>query len=61
MLPFLVIGMGKFGGRELGYGADLDVLFVGGTGVNDPAQAIKLASSVICPDSLGQWPRVSSP
>jgi glutamate-ammonia-ligase adenylyltransferase len=46
-LPFLVIGMGKFGGRELGYGADLDVLFVGGTGVNDPAQAIKLASSVI--------------
>lgn len=24
-----VIAMGKFGGRELGYGADLDVLFVG--------------------------------
>ena len=46
-LPFLVIGMGKFGGRELGYGADLDVLFVGGTGANDQAQAIKLASSVI--------------
>ncbi len=46
-LPFIVIGMGKFGGRELGYGADLDVLFVGGTGANDQAQAIKLASSVI--------------
>jgi glutamate-ammonia-ligase adenylyltransferase len=46
-LPFLVIGMGKFGGRELGYGADLDVLFVGGNGVNDQAQTIKLASSVI--------------
>jgi glutamate-ammonia-ligase adenylyltransferase len=46
-LPFLVIGMGKFGGRELGYGADLDVLFVGGTGANDQAQAIKLASRVI--------------
>jgi glutamate-ammonia-ligase adenylyltransferase len=29
-LPFAVIGMGKLGGRELGYGADLDVLFVGG-------------------------------
>jgi glutamate-ammonia-ligase adenylyltransferase len=39
--------MGKFGGRELGYGADLDVLFVGGTGGNDQAQAIKLASTVI--------------
>jgi [glutamine synthetase] adenylyltransferase / [glutamine synthetase]-adenylyl-L-tyrosine phosphorylase len=46
-LPFLVIGMGKFGGRELGYGADLDVLFVGGTDANDQSQAIKLASSVI--------------
>ena len=28
-LPFTVIGLGKFGGQELGYGADLDVLFVG--------------------------------
>jgi [glutamine synthetase] adenylyltransferase / [glutamine synthetase]-adenylyl-L-tyrosine phosphorylase len=46
-LPFTVIGMGKFGGRELGYGADLDVLFVGGTGANDQPQAIKLASSVM--------------
>src|SRR6266404_1114263 len=51
-LPFVVIGMGKFGGRELGYGADLDVLFVGGTGANDQAQAIKLASSVI--DFMGR-------
>ena len=38
-LPFVVIGMGKFGGRELGYGADLDVLFVGGSGANDQPQA----------------------
>jgi len=51
-LPFVVIGMGKFGGRELGYGADLDVLFVGGAGANDQAQAIKLASSVI--DFMGR-------
>ncbi|HUI05865.1 MAG TPA: bifunctional [glutamate--ammonia ligase]-adenylyl-L-tyrosine phosphorylase/[glutamate--ammonia-ligase] adenylyltransferase [Verrucomicrobiae bacterium] len=51
-LPFAVIGMGKFGGRELGYGADLDVLFVGGTGANDQAQASKLASSVI--DFMGR-------
>ncbi len=26
---FTVVGMGKFGGRELGYGADLDVVFIG--------------------------------
>ena len=47
--PFAVIGMGKFGGLELGYGADLDVLFVtgAGAGADDPAQASKLASSVI--------------
>ncbi len=46
-LPFAVIGMGKFGGMELGYGADLDVLFVGGTDTGDQADAVKLASSVI--------------
>jgi glutamate-ammonia-ligase adenylyltransferase len=45
--PFIVVGMGKFGGMELGYGADLDVLFVGGTGAGDQAEAGKLASSVI--------------
>jgi glutamate-ammonia-ligase adenylyltransferase len=46
-IPFAVIGMGKFGGMELGYGADLDVLFVGGTGANDQAEASRLASRVI--------------
>jgi len=46
-LPFVVIGVGKFGGMELGYGADLDVLFVGGTGAGDQAEASKLASRVI--------------
>jgi glutamate-ammonia-ligase adenylyltransferase len=45
--PFIVVGMGKFGGMELGYGADLDVLFVGGTDATDQADASKLASSVI--------------
>ena len=41
-LPFAIIGLGKFGGQELGYGADLDVLFVGhGTGV------IRLATRVV--------------
>ena len=47
LFPFIVVGMGKFGGMELGYGADLDVLFVGGTGASDQAEAGKLASSVI--------------
>jgi glutamate-ammonia-ligase adenylyltransferase len=51
-LPFTVIGMGKFGGTELGYGADLDVLFVGGTGTSDQAEASKLASRVI--DFMGR-------
>ena len=46
-LPLAVIGMGKFGGRELGYGADLDVLFIAGSGANDQSQAIKLSSKVI--------------
>jgi len=27
--PVTIIGLGKFGGQEIGYGADLDVLFVG--------------------------------
>ena len=46
-LPFAVIGMGKFGGEELGYGADLDVLFVGGHGAEDQAAAVALAVKVI--------------
>jgi len=30
--PFAVLGMGKLGGRELGYGSDLDLVFVYGEG-----------------------------
>jgi glutamate-ammonia-ligase adenylyltransferase len=46
-LPFAIIGLGKFGGEELGYGADLDVLFIGGRGDGDQASAIRLAAKVI--------------
>src|SRR5204863_54662 len=46
-LPFVVIGLGKFGAVELGYGADLDVLFVGGRNAGGQLQAIKLATKVI--------------
>ena len=41
-LPFAIIGLGKFGGQELGYGADLDVLFIG-----DGTEAIRLATRVM--------------
>jgi glutamate-ammonia-ligase adenylyltransferase len=46
-LPFVVAGVGKFGGKELGYGADLDVLFVSGKDASDQAQAPRLASKLI--------------
>jgi len=36
--PMAVIALGKYGGRDLSYGADLDVIFVGGT----PPLAAKL-------------------
>jgi glutamate-ammonia-ligase adenylyltransferase len=42
-LPFAVIAAGKFGSEELGYGADLDVLFVG----EEQADAIRLAAKLI--------------
>ena len=36
-LPFAVVAMGKWGGRELGYGSDLDLVYV--TGSADDTQA----------------------
>ncbi|MDR4481037.1 MAG: hypothetical protein R3B37_14980 [Nitrospira sp.] len=40
--PFAVLGMGKFGGRELGYASDIEVLFVyGGTGHTSGKQGIE--------------------
>lgn len=39
--PFAVLGMGKFGGRELGYASDIEVLFVyGGTGSTTGTQQV---------------------
>src|SRR5581483_10343221 len=36
LCPFAIFGMGKFGGRELGYASDIEVLFVyGGPGKTD--------------------------
>ncbi|TAJ07796.1 MAG: hypothetical protein EPO61_11750 [Nitrospirae bacterium] len=40
--PFAILGMGKFGGRELGYASDIEVLFVyGGPGRTSGKQAIE--------------------
>jgi [glutamine synthetase] adenylyltransferase / [glutamine synthetase]-adenylyl-L-tyrosine phosphorylase len=40
--PFAILGAGKFGGRELGYASDIEVLFVyGGTGRTTGKQKIE--------------------
>src|SRR5438874_4963476 len=44
-----VIALGKFGGREMNYGADLDLLFVG----NDTRAAQNLVTAVLQPSSEG--------
>ena len=44
-----VIALGKFGGREMNYGADLDLLFVG----NDAREAQNLVTAVMQPSSEG--------
>ena len=40
--PFAVLGLGKFGGRELGYASDIEVLFVyGGSGTTSGKDGIE--------------------
>src|SRR5205807_6643304 len=51
-----IIAVGKFGGREISFGADLDVLFVG----NDIRAAQKLLSMVAQPSAEGNLPRVDA-
>ena len=48
--------MGKFGGREVTYGADLDVLFVG----NESGTAQKLLSTLAQPSAEGGLSRVDA-
>jgi glutamate-ammonia-ligase adenylyltransferase len=46
-LPFAVVAVGRFGGAELAYGSDLDVLFVyDGEGAEDVAEAERLAGGL---------------
>ena len=40
--PFAVLGLGKFGGRELGYASDIEILFVyGGSGTTNGKNEIE--------------------
>jgi glutamate-ammonia-ligase adenylyltransferase len=45
--PFCVIGLGKLGGAEVGYGSDLDVLFVAPSGTRNLAACQTLAAAVM--------------
>jgi glutamate-ammonia-ligase adenylyltransferase len=49
-----LIALGKFGGEETSYGADLDVLFV----ADEDRQAQKLLSAMAQPSAEGNLPRV---
>ena len=46
-IPFAIIGMGRFGGAELAYGSDLDVMFVHGDGAGRTDEARRLASGLM--------------
>jgi len=45
--PFVIIALGKLGGREINYGSDLDVVFVSDAGARDLARLQKLAVEVM--------------
>jgi glutamate-ammonia-ligase adenylyltransferase len=51
-----IVAMGKFGGREISYGADLDVLLIG----SDNRAAQKLLSVVAQPSAEGNLPRIDT-
>jgi [glutamine synthetase] adenylyltransferase / [glutamine synthetase]-adenylyl-L-tyrosine phosphorylase len=47
-VPFAVVGMGRFGSRELSYASDIDVLFVyGGSGAADFDAAERTATRIV--------------
>jgi glutamate-ammonia-ligase adenylyltransferase len=51
-----IVALGKFGGREIGYGADLDVLFVG----DDPRPAQQLVASLAQASAEGRFATVDA-
>ena len=46
-IPFCVVAMGRFGGGELSYASDLDVVFVYDGGGSDAEEAQRLASGLL--------------
>lgn len=46
-LCFLIVGMGKLGSRELGYGSDLDVIFLYDTAGSAPAARMEAAEHAV--------------
>jgi [glutamine synthetase] adenylyltransferase / [glutamine synthetase]-adenylyl-L-tyrosine phosphorylase len=62
--PFVIIGLGKLGGREIDYGSDLDVVFVAPAGArNLPAMqqaAVELMGLLASPTELGVAFRVDA-
>ncbi|MFF5626718.1 bifunctional [glutamine synthetase] adenylyltransferase/[glutamine synthetase]-adenylyl-L-tyrosine phosphorylase [Microbacterium sp. LWH10-1.2] len=46
-LDFAVIGMGRFGGAELGFGSDADILYVYDANGIDPERAQKLSTQIV--------------
>jgi glutamate-ammonia-ligase adenylyltransferase len=51
-----IIALGKFGGREISYGADLDVLFIS----DEDREAQNLLSTLAQPSAEGNFPRVDA-
>jgi len=45
--PFCVVGLGKLGGAEVGYGSDLDVLFVAGSNPKNLPACQRLAAGLM--------------
>jgi [glutamine synthetase] adenylyltransferase / [glutamine synthetase]-adenylyl-L-tyrosine phosphorylase len=53
--PFAICGLGKFGGREMGYASDIELLFVyGGPGKTDGSESVEnsLYFERLCQDML---------
>ncbi len=52
---FAVVGLGKLGGDEMGYGSDLDVLYVADTGALAPAARLAERAQRILKDDLAPF------
>ncbi len=55
-LPFAVIGLGKFGGEDLGFGSDLDLMLVyEGEGADDFRRAAEAAERILMSVRTAGW------